>query len=237
MDPMTTAARGRGGFTLVELLVALTVLSGVLMLAATAYGWFTSRWQHGQGRHHQAVTAVRLWDTVGHAFAGTADYYLPLGETGRVAPFFQGDPLEARLVTRGTASDPDGTALALLRFVAKGEGYDLEYWEWPFTGQYLYDWEAMGLDEPWRWVVARGVRRPALAYYGYADAETVAYLEEAGGKPPQRQWFESYHGERRGLLPELVRLSYQDADGGEHQRFFPLPSGDPAKPLLMSGGL
>jgi prepilin-type N-terminal cleavage/methylation domain-containing protein len=87
------------GFTLVEVILAVSILAVVVLLATAALRVGLRAWEAGQRRADLQQETRALVELVSEALAGASEYHGRLGQNPERIVLFQGEPEEVRFVT------------------------------------------------------------------------------------------------------------------------------------------
>jgi general secretion pathway protein J len=176
-------ARGDQGFTLIEIVLALSTLAVVVLLATAALRIGLRAWEAGQRRADLQQESRALVELIGEALAGAAPYQARRGLSTERVVLFEGEPEEVRFVTSAPPLTLEAPAAPFHAVVLGRRGDDalrlverLVPAEEPF---------ASGPEH----VLSRSVTR-----------FTLAYRDEAGA------WQERWNGSDAGGLPTAVRF-------------------------------
>ena len=175
-------ADGRG-FTLIEVLLALSILAVVVLLAATALRVGLRAWDAGQRRVGLQQENRALVELVSDALAGASPYQGRLGQNPDRVALFQGEPEEVRFVTNAPPLALE-TAVAPYHAVVLGrrEGDTLRLIE-----------RLVPNDDPFAPGTERVLSRSVTHF-------TLAYRDGSGA------WQERWDGREAGGLPTAVRV-------------------------------
>ena len=219
---------GARGFTLLEMLIATTVLALILTVGNTAFGLFTSRW----GDREDAFTArfehtrrtLLLQDVMDSLLPyvvrdgeGTARLYFEGNRNGFVAVAAQGLFREdTECVVRLQLAQQQDLTFALL------------YEEWPLGNAQLLDaQQPIPFGPPL--ILAEGLQAARFDYFGWPSlaAKLAAAERPAGTRGPQPQWQEAYNALSAELMPWRIRLTL-GTEGDEERLLFSPALGDSA---------
>jgi general secretion pathway protein J len=175
-------ADGRG-FTLVEVMLAVSILAVIVLLATAALRVGLRAWEVGQRRVELQQEARALVEVVGEALAGASPYEGRLGLNPERVLLFEGEPEEVRFVTSAPPLMLDAPVAPFHAVVLGRKGQDaLRLIE-----------RLVPTDEPFgpgpERVLSRSITRFNLAYRDGSGA-----------------WQERWDGREAGGLPTAVRL-------------------------------
>ena len=190
------------GFTLVEMLLTLVLLTSVLLMATRAYSLFAQRWDGQLGCFQQTANNARALLLVKRAVNAIVPYVVHDAK-GQGKLYFEGNLNGFVAVASQGAFDPSYPAVIRLQLVIdQGKGYRLEYQEWPMRDNYLLHMQqSIPFSQPL--VLQTGLVSPRFYYYG------VASLLASGQHKPKPQWHDEYNSLARGAMPEQVMLELQ----------------------------
>lgn len=178
------APRAHGqGFTLVEVMLAVSILAVVVLLATAALRVGLRAWEVGQRRVDLQQEGRALVELVSEALAGASPYQGRLGSSPERVVLFEGEPEEVRFVTSSPPLALDAPAAPFHAVVLGRTGHDaLRLIE-----------RLVPSDEPFapgpEHVLSRSVTR-----------FTLAYRDESGA------WQERWDAREAGGLPAAVRF-------------------------------
>lgn len=192
------------GFSLLEMLVAIAVLSIVIGISTFAYSMFIRQWDGHLGRFDAAQSQYQRLEWLAGALHDTLPY-LVRDENGATGFYFLGRDEGLTLVTMSPIFGVGEPALIRVFREPDGNGaWQLVYEEAPFAGTLLARADQR-MDFRHRLVIATGLPLPRFRYFGWADAQTPLTIEDLSG--PGRAWFEEYDGLSRRYHPEKIELS------------------------------
>ncbi len=220
------------GFTLIEMMVALSIFSALMAVLMLGYSQGLSLWERGRKHtsHWQSLEyRYGLLATV-FAQAQAADYQR-IG--GIYVPFFHGDPEKMTLMTRAPILDFVGRVrpVELKLDQQADKTYTLTYREAD-----RYSDPARGIHwENAQWttlmdkLTSASFRFEASAFPlpeeldpNYLDAnDKLRYRDKA-------QWLEHFNSHAIWRIPQRVELRFTDRFDHDHQWTFPLPRGSDA---------
>lgn len=202
------APRTLKGFSLLELLVAMAVLSMVVGIATYAYAMFTRHWDGQLGRYDVAQAQYQRLEWLAAALEDTLPY-LVQDDQGRPGFYFLGREEGLTLVTLSPIFGVGEPALIrVFREVDDQGAWRLVYEEAPFAGTVLARADQR-MDFRHRLIIAQGLPRPVFRYFGWAELSSRLAFGEAD--VVNRGWFDEYDGLLRRYHPEKIEVRLGDA--------------------------
>jgi len=201
--PRTLTPRTLKGFTLLEMLVSIVVLSMVIGISTYAYSMFIRQWDGQLGRFDAAQAQYQRLEWLAAALEDTLPY-LVRDDAGVAGFYFLGRDEGLTLVTMSPifgVGEP-----ALIRVFREPDALDawqIVYEEAPFASTLLARADQR-MDFRHRLVIARGLPRPVFRYFGWADLQTRVTVVESLNS--ERSWFDEYDGLLRHYHPEKIEL-------------------------------
>jgi prepilin-type N-terminal cleavage/methylation domain-containing protein len=191
------------GFSLLEMLVAITVLSMVIGLSTYSYAIFIRQWDGHLGRFDKAQAQYQRFDWLAAALEDTLPYVVR-DENEDIGFYFLGRDEGLTLVTMSPIFGVGEPALIrVFREADEGDAWRLVYEEAPFAGTLLAHADQR-MEFRHRLVIARGLPLPAFRYFGWADLQSRVTIEDSLNA--QRSWFGEYDGMQRHYHPEKIEL-------------------------------
>lgn len=202
------APRALRGFTLVEMLVAIVVLSLVIGISTYAYSLFARQWDDKLGRFEQAQAEYQRLEWLAAALEDTLPYIVR-DDSGQIGFYFLGRDEGLTLVTMSPIFQTGQPALIRVFREPDGSGaWQLVYEEAPFDRQLLVRADQR-LEFRHRIVIARDLPRPEFRYFGWPDLSSWLTGDDVPGVG--RAWFVEYDGMVRRYHPELIELRLGDS--------------------------
>jgi hypothetical protein len=173
----------RRGFTLIEIVLALSTLAVVVLLATAALRIGLRAWEAGQRRAELQQESRALVEVVGEVLAGATPYRGRQGLSTERIVLFEGEPDQVRLVTSAPPLALDAPAAPFHAVVlGRKDGDALSIVE-----------RLVPAEEPFAPGPERVLSRSVARF-------TLAYRDETG------TWQERWDGAAEGALPSAVRF-------------------------------
>ena len=208
---MGEPSRSHGGFTLVELLIVISLLSLVLLTGMFSYSFFSQRWAKELSDYHTTTAFTRDVEIVRQVLQSS--FPMVVEHQNKRALFWLG---QADNVTATSLNGFFYAGAVIYRLQveeAEGGKQQLVYLEQPLS-QHRFQ----PLDKPpqfvYRRVLFEDVINTSFRYYGWAstDQRNRASIGEQGLSP---QWFSDYRSHLRGFFPQQVTISVQYRQAGQ----------------------
>jgi len=191
------------GFSLLEMLVAITVLSMVIGISTYAYSMFIRQWDGHLGRFDEAQAQYQRLEWLSAALEDTLPYVVR-DDDGQPGFYFLGRDEGLTLVTMSPIFGIGEPALIrVFREPDEAGAWRLVYEEAPFAGTLLVR-ANQRMDFRHRLVIARGLPKPEFRYFGWPNIGSQLTIDQAIAEP--RAWFAEYDGLLRRFHPEKIEL-------------------------------
>jgi general secretion pathway protein J len=201
------ARRDNGGFTLLEMVVAMTLVAAMAGILAVAFRMASASTGRG-GDVTRQMARLRAGIAVVERALRSADA-MPLATGDKPVPYFRGERTRLRFLSACPPSAASGGGLRLLSLFGSES-----------AGLALADASPFRVDGADGWEGRDGAR-PILP-----GATEIAFSYSAGpGKDGAWEWDESWDAAEKGALPAAVRVELitADAAGGTLKTAFVVP--------------
>ncbi|WP_185745546.1 prepilin-type N-terminal cleavage/methylation domain-containing protein [Pseudoalteromonas sp. J010] len=191
------------GFTLVELLIAITLLSLVMVTGTFAYFQLASRWDKELGDFQQQAQTAKVVTQLEQVLKGIIPYVVRDKE-GKPTFFFVGSESRLLAVTNNglISGKPEVFRLVLQQ---QESHFQLVYQAIAMEKVILTSTE-QSLDFSSTKVLLNRLQGADFNYYGWQSL-TLKSNRIPGTKP---SWFNNYRSQERGLTPEYIKLKIDD---------------------------
>ena len=224
------------GFTLVEMLVALSIFSMLVAVLMAGFSQGLSLWERGNSKSSQWLSIQHRHELLRQLFlnARLADYR---GERGVSHPHFIADQKQLEFTTRAPILDLNGRVRPVRIDLQDGEDSlsDVYYQE---AGRYNDQGRGIRWEKDRRVLLIQGVKNPAFRYLAPAfPMPTELYIAELTREDKLRyrdnpEWLDWYDASILWRSPLMVELSFIDDEGDEHTWSFRVPRGTDAWSLM-----
>ncbi len=197
------------GFTLVEILVTMSLLSMIVLVGSYAINVFGQRWDGRLGTFEETFIEVRNMMLVQEVLDCLVPY-IAFNEEGQPFTYFEGNRNGFVAVsTQSLLSDDDFAVVRLSVEENEDRTFDVVYEEWPMDTHLLVSiGEPLSFSPPL--VLFRSISDPIFEYYGWADVRDRPSDTKLGNL---KKWQENYDGVKALFAPEKARLSFESSGG------------------------
>ncbi|HET8816651.1 MAG TPA: prepilin-type N-terminal cleavage/methylation domain-containing protein [Pseudidiomarina sp.] len=197
------------GFTLVETLISLVLISLVMLSAAMAYQYFTQNWQRNQSNFLDVRENYRTWQLV-HQVTD-AIYPKVVFDDNQVPGFyFLGRDDGFTGVASISAQDPSTSAVfRIFREPNQNNGFRLVYEE-ATLGQQALQRAGQTLPFNFRRILIENAASISFRYQGWQNIAVRSRAIAAEGfeeRIATPEWFSDYDGMERSLHPLAIEIN------------------------------
>jgi len=196
--------RRSAGLTLIELLIAITILSLVIGVATYGFSLFSQHWEGPRSGFERAAGQMQRLDLVGKALRDALPWIVK-NEKGSPGFYFLGREEGLTLVTSSPIYATDGPAvMRLFREPEPAGTYRLVYEEAPLSGVLLRNASQI---LPFRHRLIVLERQPAISfrYFGWRSLAEQLRADEDGSSV-SAIWSEEFDGISRVVQPQRVGM-------------------------------
>lgn len=207
-----TASKLQQGFTLLELLIATTLLASLLLVCSYAFSLFSSNWEGRLGKFWSYAVIARDTDLVRRAVQQTQPYVVR-NPSGLPTYYFEGNEDSCVGVTGSSLFKPQHSAVYRLRVE---QAQDLTY-RVIYEESIMVNWLLTTSDQDFGFerqlVLLEGVGDIEFGYWGYRS------LDEINQPVANRSWSSTFNAVAREIMPAAVQISYVKSDQFNQIRF------------------
>ena len=201
------------GFTLVEMLVSMVLLSMVILIGSGAYAMFSERWDGRLGHFNQSAKQARQFILVQEALQSIIPYVVNDKE-GKAKIYFEGNRNGFVAVTLRSLFDPKMPAVMRLQVIQQADfSYSLTYQEASMEGQLLtHAQQSLHFSD--EIILFTKLSDIDFHYFGWpSTADKYWSAEDGGAKPSPKAWTNEYNSLEINLQPEQVQINFSTAQG------------------------
>jgi prepilin-type N-terminal cleavage/methylation domain-containing protein len=216
------AARARvvhRGITLIELLIAMSILALIMALASYGFSLFAGYWERSRGSFEQSSARLQRLSLVIHSVEASVPWLVKDAQND-IGFYFLGREEGFTFVTTEPVFSSQGMAVVRLFRERESMGrFRLVYEEAPLMGINLERADQV-LPFAHRLVVLSNLRSLSFRYFGYTSAANRGLgMDDERAIEASAQWLTKFDGLEAGLNPMKVGISL---DGAEFR--FELPA-------------
>jgi len=201
------------GFTLVEMLVSMVLLSMVLLIASKAYALFSDRWNGRLGHFNQSVTQAKQLILVQDTLKSIISYVVT-DEEEHAKIYFEGNRNGFVAVTLRSLYTPEIAAVMRLQITQNDDfTYRLTYQESAMTKQLLTKVkQPLNFSEPI--ILFNHLTNVDFQYFGWSSTESKYWMPDSSfTKPQPPTWFNEYNSLDKKLQPEKIKINFTSKQG------------------------
>lgn len=205
------------GFSLVELLVAMAIMSMTLMISSLGYSFFMERWQKNLGNFDNSANVAKRLILIKQVISGMSPYVLK-DDKNAAAIYFEGSEDSFIGVSTRALRKPDVPFVIRLSIKQQDDfSYNVIYESssiefFPVTEirqQIIFDAPI---------TLISGLQDVKFAYYGNTSRDSAVNGET-------KSWWQSFNSLNRKIMPEQLRIGFVK-EGAQQQLIFSLAQAD-----------
>lgn len=219
------------GFTLIEMLLSMAIMTAVVSLASYSYRFYLELSTKTSSKYDSDLERMQLWQRVTERISENVDYYISpkFRPSERNFPLFMGEAKSLYSVTSRGIFERSHQALYWL---GESDG-DLMYCEKAIVG--YFPTEDIVDDDVCHDVITleSNVSGLTFRYFGWSslgDWQSASSIEGMPNVSQIHTWFVNYQGRERYLTPNWIEISYEikyDQETKKIMRRIPIVNHDP----------
>jgi prepilin-type N-terminal cleavage/methylation domain-containing protein len=210
------------GFTLIELMIATSLLLVIMFSGYYAYALYSNKWQKRTDYFWQNAQAALAFDSINRAIQSTYPYIVQ-SDKGEPAIYYQASPVHVLFVTN-SALFSDRLAVAELAIEQQGKYLQLVYKESSLNHQLLLA-QADIINWQHQVVLLDNLVEAKLSFFGWNNLSQVMSNIQRDETATQgnlkiipAKWYEQHSMENRRIIP--VKINMQLLDNNQQRSDF-----------------
>lgn len=204
------------GFTLVEMLVSMVLLTMVMLIASGAYSLFSDRWNGRLGHYNKSMATAKESILVQEALNSIIAYAVT-DDKGDAKLYFEGNRNGFVAVTLRSIYNPKVAAVIRLKVSQNDDfTYKLIYEEFAMTEELLINaQQPIVFSSPI--VLFDKLVNINFQYFGWPSLASYNWSSENSStitNPKPRKWFDNYNALDTYIQPEQIKVTFS-AEKGE----------------------
>lgn len=196
------------GFTLIELIITLIILSLVVLSGTYAYQFMADNWERNRGNYEESLAQYQAWQLIYEAIENTAPKMVRDDEgTGF---YFLGRDNGFTGYTKTSVQAPEYPAvyrLIIEQSEVNEQGLQLVYEE-AVLGQQILTNPEQQLPFNYRIVLYKNAEQLSFRYWGWESYKSrISNDIDISDTFSERQWFSQYDGFERSEHPQRIEIS------------------------------
>lgn len=224
-------SRRRRGFTLIEMLLSMAIMTAVVSLASYSYRFYLELSTKSSVKYDIDLERMQIWQRITERISESVDYYIlpKYRPAERNFPLFIGEERSLYSVTSRGVFDSNYQALYWL---GELDG-KLTYCEKPIVGFFPTEDVVNDAICDESITVEAGISDLSFRYFGWSSLSELlssANIESEANVSQIHTWFINYQGRERYLIPEWVEVTYlriSESKTEKIMRIIPLYNHDP----------
>lgn len=205
---MPACSQKNQGFTLVEILVAMTILSMTMLIGTQAFRFFSERWDGQLGAFNEKFISLKTQLIVQDTLSRITPYLVFDYKTMTKHVYFEGNRNGFITVSTSAVSNSDYMAVIRLRAEQNAKGmFDLYFEEWPMQEAVLISYD-QSIPFNRSIMLLSNLTAIEFQYYGYKPRAQRRQFEIESGSEAELLWQNAYNGLDTDFQPEKISIRY-----------------------------
>jgi len=197
------AAYNKNGFTLIELMIAISILTLLLFTGAYSYSLMSERWNKELGQFSSTAKTAKHLELLQRLAEGVQPYVV-VDDKKKPLLFFIGNKTSLLAVSRAGLFSDEFPEIFRLTTVEKENGKVDFIYQSASTKNILLTGTNQELTFDKKLVLFSDLDKVMFSYYGWTHLYIKNSIETNVKKP---QWFERYSGIDNQLMPEKYMIT------------------------------
>jgi len=209
--------KGQKGFTLIELMLAMSLLMLVLFAGYYGYGLFTEKWQKRTQYYWQQTQQTLAFDAIARVFESTFPYIVN-SDNNEPAQYFSGDQNRVIFITTSPLFSKE-TSVVEFKILQNGDEYSLAYNEASMRDNLLLN-QSDVITWQHQIILLENLQHISFEYYGWKNLQQVftSLVSEDDESKETPDFYQQHIMEERRVLPVSIYINLK-AKKGEQSRF------------------
>ncbi|CED70276.1 putative uncharacterized general secretion pathway protein [Aliivibrio wodanis] len=223
------------GFTLVEMLVSMVILSSVIVIATQAHKQFIVNSEQFSDKYQKTLVTTQFRELLFERIEQSVLYVTKKNNVFGIdknVVYWIGDSKQLVAVTRMSLQNPKRSAVYMLSVIDN----ELIYCE-----KVMDSWIAEAGEIPsdicqYSRVIASDIDKLSIRYYGWPNSTEMLQAQSSEfltGVRSKQQWFTQYHGEKTELAPEWIELTLTEKNEQKNTWLLPVKYHDSERLTLL----
>lgn len=205
------------GFTLIELMLATSLLMMIMFSGYYAYSLYSQKWQKRVQVFWQGTEQAIALDSL-HKVLNSAMPYIVNGKDDKACIYFKGTSTSASFISNSPIFSAESALVQLqIEAMPNSNNYNLIYQEQSIKHNLVLE-----LDHQAQWqheiILLANINDFDLSYFGWQSfREAVSRLNsDAFVKKDVRTWYHNHETNVSRLLPEKIQVSFTSEKGSSN---------------------
>lgn len=209
--------KAQNGFTLIELMLATTLLMLVLFAGYYGYGLFTDKWQKRTQHYWQQTQQTLAFDAITRVFESTFPYIVN-SDNNEPAQYFSGDETRVIFITTSPLFSKK-TSVVEFKILQQGDVYSLAYNEASMNDNLLLNQSDL-ITWQHQIILLENLQSISFEYYGWENLQQILsdLVSENRESISTPSFYQQHIMEKRRVLPVSLYINLK-SQSGEQSRF------------------
>lgn len=199
------------GFSLVELLVAMSILIMVTLIGNYGYNLYARYWQKELGHYQEVFERIKGVSRL-HNVIISIKPYLIRGDENEIYHYFEGTQSVLRSVVASSLTNPRYPAIFEMVVITNNNIKSLVYRERVMDTGPILNEKQLG-DYSQEFTLLTNISDITFEYFGWENYQVRSQaLNEQSGDLLTQRWFGLYSGKDTLIPPNVIRISIIDID-------------------------
>ncbi|MGL1957061.1 MAG: type II secretion system GspH family protein [Colwellia sp.] len=188
----------KNGFTLIELMISISILTLLLFIGAYSYSLMSERWNKELGKFSSTAKTAKHLELLQHLVEGVQPYVV-VDDQKKPSLFFIGNKTSLLAVSRAGLFSDEFPEIFRLTTVEKENGKVDFIYQSASTKNILLTGTNQEIIFDKKLILFSNLDQVMFRYYGWSHLYIKNAIDKSVKKP---QWFERYSGIDNQLIPE-----------------------------------
>lgn len=205
--------KGYKGFTLIEMLISMALLSMVLLIATSAYSMFSDKWNGRLGYFNKSAANAKHLILVQEVLKSIKPYVVT-NDSDNARLYFEGNRNGFVTVSLRSLFQPNIPAVIRLQAIQNDDfSYTVTYQESTMASQLLTK-VAQSLDFTEPIILFENLQNVEFKYFGWPSLADKNWQPDVNFQRRQpKAWFTDFNSIENKVFPEKVKVSFNSAEG------------------------
>jgi len=201
-------SKTESGFTLVELLIAMTLLSMIMLLGTWSFSTFTSRWEGRLGYFAKHVSQSKDYILLSDVISSISPYLY--NSNKRAKYYFEANNSQINAVSQSAIFNTNTPVVFKLSVETFSNGTKYLLYQEGILTPFNQDKKNILTHEK---ILIKEAHHISFEFFGWATISEKIISEDplSGGSSKKPQWRNNYNSKISNLMPISIRIKWNDS--------------------------